>query len=144
LSDEFVEFFATGWAKPKPEGFLDHFRPRFHPEARLEQPTMPTAQGWDQIEARFRELFELFPGYLVTVEDWAARGDVVYIAVTHRADPGSRLGGFASVDRVVLEDGLIRERVAYFDSLETLPAALRSPRAWPRLVRWNLGSFRSR
>ena len=59
--EEFVPYFAEGWAKPKPGGFLDHFCLRFHPEARLEQPTLPPARGWAQIESRFRELFAVFP-----------------------------------------------------------------------------------
>ena len=84
-AEDFVRFFGEGWAKPKPDGFLDHFRPRFHPDAYLEQPTLPPATGLAEIEERFRELFALFPDYLVTVDDWAERGDVVWIGVTHSA-----------------------------------------------------------
>jgi limonene-1,2-epoxide hydrolase len=141
--EEFVPFFAEGWAKPKPDGFLDHFRPRFHPEARLVQPTLPTARGWDEVEARFRDLFEAFPEYVVTVDDWAARGDVVFIEVTHNVQIGSRTVRWRGVDRVLIENGLLCERIAYFDAMETLPMALRSPRTWPRLLRWNLGSLRA-
>ena len=144
MSEALVRFFAEGWAKPKPDGFLDHFRPRFHAEARLEQPTLPAAQGWEQIEARFRDLFAAFPGYLVTVDDWAARGDLVYIEVTHHVPVGSRTVTWRGVDRIVLEGGLLRERIAYFDTMETLPMALRAPRTWPRLLRWNLGNLRAR
>lgn len=136
-AEDFVRFFAEGWAKPKPEGFLTHFLPRIHPGARFEQPTIPSATGPAEWEQGFREVFELFPDYLVTVDDWAARGDVVFIRITHM--PRGRGGpSWQGVDRIVLEDGLIRERVAYFDSAETLPAALRMPRAWPRLLRWSL------
>lgn len=143
MAEEFVRFFAEGWAKPKPDGFIDHFRPRFHPDARLVQPTLPPAAGWAQIEASFRELFALFPDYEVSVDDWAARGDVVYITITHRVRIGGRIATWQGVDRILLEDGLLRERIAYFDSMAAMPAALRAPRTWPRLLRWNLGSFRS-
>jgi len=139
LAEDFVRFFAEGWAKPKPDGFLEHFRPRFHPEARLVQPTLPTAVGLREIETRFRELFDLFPDYLVTVGDWATRGDVVFIEVTHRATIGGRVASWRGVDRIVLEDGLLRERVAYFDAMETIPPALRAPRTWPTLLRWMRG-----
>ena len=64
--------------------------------------------------------------------------------MTHHARVGSRVETWPGVDRILLEDGLLRERIAYFDALATLPAALRAPRTWQRLVRWNLGSFRSR
>ena len=137
-AEDFVRFFGEGWAKPKPDGFLDHFRPRFHPDAYLEQPTLPPATGLVEIEERFRELFALFPDYLVTVDDWAERGDVVWIGVTHSTTVGRRTASWRGVDRIVLEDGLLRERVAFFDSMATLPPALLAPRTWPTLLRWNL------
>jgi SnoaL-like domain len=136
-AEDFVRFFAEGWGKPKPEGFLSHFLPRVHPEGRFDQPTIPAASGPPEFEQSFRELFALFPEYLVTVDDWAARGDVVFIRITHRPT-GTGGASWQGVDRIVLADGLIRERVAYFDSAETLPAALRAPRAWPQLLRWML------
>ena len=139
---DFVRFFGEGWAKPKPDGFIEHFRSRFHPDAHLVQPTLPPASGWPEVEERFRELFALFPDYLVTVDDWAARGDVVWIGVTHRATIGRRSVSLRGVDRVVLEDGLLRERIAFFDSLVTIPAAAAAPRTWPTLVRWNLRTRR--
>jgi hypothetical protein len=136
-AEDFVRFFAEGWAKPKPDGFLSHFLPRIHPEGRFEQPTIPAATGPAEWERGFRELLEVFPDYLVEVDDWAARGDVVFIRITHM--PQGRGGpSWRGVDRIVLEDGLIRERIAYFDSAETLPAALRMPRIWPKLLRWTL------
>jgi SnoaL-like domain len=137
-AEEFVGFFAEGWAKPKPDGFLAHFLPRVHPEGRFTQPSVPTARGPAEFERRFRELFALFPDYLVTVDDWAARGEVAFIRITHMPR-GAGGPSWQGVDRVVIEDGLLRERMAYFDSAETLPAAIRMPRAWPQLVRWALG-----
>ena len=141
-AEEFVGFFGEGWAQPKPDGFIDHFRPRFHPEARLVQPTLPPASGWPEVEARFRELFALFPDYQVTVDDWAARGEVIWIGLTHRTTIGRRVATWRGVDRIVLSEGLLRERVAYFDSLATLPPALLAPRTWPTLLRWNLRTRR--
>ena len=143
-AEDFVRFFAEGWAKPKPDGFLEHFRPRFHPDAHLAQPTLPPATGIDEIEERFRELFALFPDYLVTVDDWANRGDVLFVEVTHTVTVGGRVASWPGVDRILLEDGLLRERIAYFDSVETLPSAIRSPRTWPTLVAWMVQSRRSR
>jgi hypothetical protein len=140
--EEFVPFFGEGWSKPKPDGFLDHFRPAFHARARLVQPTLPPATGLAEIEERFRELFAVFPDYVVTVDDWASRGDVVWIGVTHRTRVGRREVSWRGVDRVVLEGGKLRERVAFFDSMETLPQALLAPRTWPTLLRWNLRTRR--
>jgi hypothetical protein len=142
-AEEFVPFFGEGWQRPKPDGFLDHFLPAFHPAARLVQPTLPPATGHAEIEERFRELFALFPDYVVTVDDWAARGDVVWIGVTHRTSVGRREASWRGVDRIVLEDGMLRERVAFFDSMATVPPALLDPRTWPTLLRWSLASGRA-
>jgi len=143
-AEDFVRFFAEGWQKPKPDGFVDHFLPRFHPDAHLVQPTLPPATGPEQIEGRFRDLFSVFPDYLVTVDDWSARGDVVYIGVTHHVTVGRRRVQWRGVDRIVVEDGLLRERIAFFDTISSLPASLVAPRTWPHLVRWSLASARAR
>jgi len=142
-AEDFVRAFAEGWQRPKPDGFLDHFRPRFHPDVLLVQPTLPPARGRAEAESRFRELFTLLPDYVVTVDDWAVAGDVVWIGVTHRTTVGRRVASWRGVDRVVLEDGLLRERVAFFDSIATIPPALLAPRTWPTLLRWSLASARA-
>jgi ketosteroid isomerase-like protein len=142
-AEDFVRAFADGWQRAKPDGFLDHFLPRFHPDVLLVQPTLPAARGRAEAEERFRELFAVFPEYVVTVDDWAVAGDVVWIGVTHRVTVGGRLATWRGADRVVLEDGLLRERVAFFDPLATLPPALRAPRTWPTLLRWSLASARA-
>jgi hypothetical protein len=140
---EFVARFAEGWQRPKPDGFLDYFRPLFHPDAYLRQPTLPPASGLAEVEERFRELFALFPDYVVTVDNWAASGDLVWIGVTHHATIGRRRASWRGADRVVIEGGQIRERIAFFDSLATIPATLAAPGTWPTLVRWNLRTRRA-
>jgi hypothetical protein len=105
---------------------------------------LPEANGLEEIERGFRELFSVFPDYLVTVDDWSARGDVVYIGVTHHATIGRRRVTWQGVDRFELEDGLICERIAFFDPVAALPPALVAPRTWPHLIRWSLASARSR
>jgi hypothetical protein len=143
-AEDFVRFFSEGWAKPKPEGFLAHFKPRIHPEARFVQPTLPPARGPAEFEKGFRELFASLPDYMVEVDDWAARGDAVFIWVTHSATIGRRRRSWQGCDRIVLEDGLIRERVAVLDSGEVMPAVVAVPRLWPQLARWTLATARAR
>lgn len=135
-AEEFVDFFAEGWAKPKPDAFVEHFAARMGPPARMIQPLAPTTEGIEDFKAMFRGLFEVFPDYEVRVEDWAARGDTVYIWLTHSATIGRRHLSWPGVDRIVLSpEGLITEREAVFDPTVQLPAILRAPRLWPRLIR---------
>jgi hypothetical protein len=135
-AEEFVGFFAEGWRAPKPDGFIAHFTPRFAPEVRMIQPLAPATTGIPAFEAFFRRLFDLFPDYEVRVEDWAARGDTVYIWLTHSTTIGRRHVSFPGVDRIVLDaEGMLVEREALFDPTAMLPAILRAPRVWPRLIR---------
>lgn len=141
-AEQFVELFAAGWRAPKPEGFIDAFRPVLHPAVRLVQPTIPPAHGHAGFERSFRELFGVFPDYEVTVDDWAARGNVVYLCLTHATTVSGRRLSWEGIDRVTLADGLVRERVAYFDPTPLLPALARAPRSWPQMLRWTLASVR--
>jgi hypothetical protein len=135
-AEEFVRFFSEGWQKPKPDAFLEHFAARMAPPARMIQPLAPTTEGVEDFKALFRGLFEVFPDYEVQVEDWAARGDTVYIWLTHSATIGGRKLSWPGVDRIVLDaEGRITEREAIFDPTVQLPAILRAPRLWPRLLR---------
>ena len=135
-AEEFVDFFAAGWRAPKPDGFLEHFKPRFVPDVRMIQPLAPTTDDIAGFERFFRALFDVFPDYEVRVEDWAARGDTVYIWLTHSTTIGRRHASWPGVDRIVLNaDGMLVEREALFDPAEMLLAILRTPRIWPRLLR---------
>jgi hypothetical protein len=141
-AEEFVDFFAMGWRTKKPEPFIAHFLPRLHPDVALRQPLVPTAHGPAGFEAQFRRLFRLFPDYEVVAEDWTANGDVVYIWDTHLVTVGRRRLRFPGVDRFILRDGLILERVAIFDPLPLLGAVATAPSVWPRLVTSRLGRLR--
>jgi hypothetical protein len=135
-AEEFVRFFSEGWAAPKPDGFIEHFSPRMAPGVRMIQPMAPTTHGVAGFEALFRGLFELFPDYEVRVEDWAARGNVVFLWLRHSTTIGRRQVSWPGIDRIALSaDGLIEEREALFDPTVQLPAILRAPRIWPRMIR---------
>ena len=135
-AEEFVDFFAAGWRAPKPDGFLEHFKPRFVADVRMIQPLAPSTTGVADFERFFRGLFDAFPDYEVQVEDWAARGDTIYIWLTHSVTIGRRHVTYPGVDRIVLSsEGKVVEREAIFDPTKMLPAILRAPRIWPRMIR---------
>lgn len=141
-AEQFVERFIAGWREPKPEGFIDAFVPVLHPAVQLVQPTIPPQQGPEGFERSFRDLFQILPDYSVTVEDWASSDQVVYLSLVHSATIGRRRRSWPGIDRITLADGLIRERIAYFDPTPLLPALLSAPRTWPQLLRWTLASAR--
>ncbi|QKG24555.1 nuclear transport factor 2 family protein [Actinomadura verrucosospora] len=136
--DRFPPILAAGWALPKPDGFLAHFRPLIHPRATFSQPMFPDARGIDQIETMFRRLFTLFPDMTLAIAHTAANEDTVYVESLCTATLGRRPVTFTVCDRFTIVDGTIRARHSYSDPLPVLLACLRSPATWPRLLRSRL------
>lgn len=130
--------FAAGWALPKPDAFLDHFRPVIAPDATFVQPMFPDAHGRAAIEDMFRRLFVLFPDIALTVVRTAVQADTVYIESACTVTLGRGPVEFAVCDRFTVTGGAIRMRRSFSDPLPLLLTGLRRPSAWPRLVRSRL------
>lgn len=144
--EAFVEWFAEGWRAPtSARSVYEHFVARLDPQVRLVQPQLPELVGHEQFRTGFVEpLFELMPDLHGEVENWAARGNVVYVQIALRGTMGGRPAAFASCDRITLRDGLMVERVAFMDPTPVLQAALASPRVWPAFARTQLRNLRLR
>lgn len=128
---EFVEFFAAGWAMGArdSDGFFRHFERRMHPDAMLSQPIAPTAHGSGALRELFAPLFAVTPDLQGEVLRWGATDDGVIIELALRGTLGGKPLHWQVVDRIILEDGLIRERRSYFDSLPLLTSLALRPRA---------------
>jgi hypothetical protein len=75
------------------------------------------------------------------VKRWGETAEGVFIELTLRGHLGRKPIEWTVVDRIILEDGLIRERRSYFDSAPLLKAVVLRPRASLPLL---LGRFRVR
>ena len=128
---EFVEFFAAGWelGARDAEGFFRHFGPRMHPDTALIQPIARPARGAGALRELFGPLFKAIPDLTGTLRRWGQTDDGVFIELTLRGHLGSRPVEWTVVDRIILEDGLIRERRSYFDPAPLLRAVALRPRA---------------
>jgi ketosteroid isomerase-like protein len=134
---EFVDFFAAGWklGARDAEGFFRHFGPRMHPDTVLIQPLAPPARGPGALHELFGPLFKAVPDLLGEVQRWGETADGVFIEITLRGTLGGKPLEWTVVDRIILEDGLIRERRSYFDSAPLVKAvALRPHAAVPLLL----------
>ena len=134
---EFIDFFAAGWelGARDAEGFFRHFGPRMHPDTALIQPIAPPARGPGALRELFGPLFKAVPDLTGTLRRWGQTDDGVFIELTLRGHLGSRPVEWTVVDRIILEDGLIRERRSYFDPAPLLKAvALRPHAALPLLL----------
>jgi hypothetical protein len=134
---EFVEFFAAGWTlgARDAEGFFRHFGPRMHPDTVLLQPIAPLAKGPGALRVLFVPLFKAIPDLDGEVTRWGETTDGVLIELTLRGHLGGRALQWSVVDRIILDDGLIRERRSYFDPAPLLRAvALRPHASMPLLL----------
>jgi ketosteroid isomerase-like protein len=128
-----VERFRDAWAKPDLERFME----LLHRDVCLFQPVTPTVVGIDAARKEFSRLLHWLPDLRGAVDSWGAGEDgQVLIAWRLRFTLGGRPFELRIVDRIVLADGLIREREAYFDSLGFLLATLRRPSAWLGFLRY--------
>jgi ketosteroid isomerase-like protein len=128
---EFVDFFEAGWklGARDADGFFRHFGPRMHPNTALIQPIARTARGPGALRELFAPLFKAIPDLVGDLNRWGETSDGVFIELTLHGHLGGRAVEWTVADRIILEDGKIRERRSYFDPAPLLKAAALRPRA---------------
>ena len=127
----FVDRFAAVWSAPTAQALAQ----LGHPEVVLVQPGMRTMRGRDEVLRGWTRLFRAMPDLRGEVHRWAPTEDGVLIELSLRATVARRPFEWSLVDRIVLEDGLVRERVTYQDPRPLALEALKAPRKWPAFVR---------
>ena len=133
--EEFVRFFAEGWARGARGGFFEHFDQCFAPDAVFEQPLAPRVHGPAGARELFEPLFAAMPDLHGEVVRWGATEDGVVIELDLRGTFGGRPIAWTTLDRIVLDDeGLIRSRKAHVDPLPLVAQMARSPLALARLL----------
>jgi ketosteroid isomerase-like protein len=122
-----IERFTQAWARPQ----LEHFMELLHPEVLLLQPVTRPIRGREAARTEFARLLQWLPDLRGTVDQSAVRGPLALIAWRLAFTLGRQPYELRIVDRIVVSDGLIREREAYYDSLRLMIAVIRRPRSWP-------------
>jgi ketosteroid isomerase-like protein len=127
---EFVDRFEAAWATSDP----DFLVALLTDDVVLIQPGMPSMRGKAEARDNFARLLRLIPDLHVRVHRWAARNEIVFIEFTLIGTFGGKEVSWPAVDRFLMRDGLIAERVSYFDPLPLILTTLTRPRGWRRLV----------
>ena len=130
-ASDFVARFADAWATPD----LHKHRALWHPDVRLVQPMAPTAEGADACLGQMAGIFELIPDLRADVHGAEVSEDQAFIEFTLKGTFAGRPISWRAVDRFTLVDGLIAERVSYFDSLPLVLTLLKRPTGWLRWLR---------
>src|SRR5262249_12335284 len=105
-----VERFAYAWANPQLERFME----LLHPDVLLLQPVHRPIRGRTAARAEFARLLQWLPDMRGTVDQTAVNGSLALIAWRLVFPLARRSHELRIVDRIVISDGLIREREAYY------------------------------
>ena len=131
---DLVERFADAWSKMDP----DAFTPLFHPDVHLIHPIERNTHGIEQAREFMARTMSVVEDLRYDVQGWAhGSGHVIIWGRLYGTAGGSPIE-WPLVDRIRLERGLIRERVAYFDPLAICAILIRRPRAWLPFLRAQL------
>ena len=131
---EFVRQFVEVWAQPTVER-LDRLT---HSDVEYIQPLHRTLQGREAASDFWRQLFAMMPDLRAEVLNWAERDGVVYIEFQMSGTVAGNPIAWTAVDRYWLEEGTVRQRIAYFDPLPLAGKVARRPRSALAFLRFGV------
>ncbi|HJT95225.1 MAG TPA: nuclear transport factor 2 family protein [Mycobacterium sp.] len=134
----FAEQFAETWRTPD----LAKHESLWSDDIVLIQPMMGTLRGKQSCRESFQRLFALVPDLRADVHRVGHGRHEVFIGLTFSGTYGGKLIAWDAVDRVTFTNGLIAERVSYFDSAPLILKLVGRPKGWQRLVRTGAQLFR--
>ena len=131
----FIQSFREVWANPT----LDDLMAPLREDVTLIQPLAPPLHGKKAARKAFRKILTRFPGMQGDVHGGLGSGDLIFIDWTMIVPIGRSEQRLPVIDKVILEDGLVKERIAYFDPSPLFGPIARSPKT---LGRHLLAAFR--
>jgi len=128
---EFVRGFAAAWSPPVSAAGLAAL---IHPEGVLVTPLMSRAVGRAAAERQFGRLLRRIPDLHADVGRWAGDEDALFVEIELVGSVARRELAWPAIDRFLLRDGLIAERVSYFDPLPLVLESLKRPAGLPAML----------
>ncbi len=126
----FVQTFTDVWARPT----LDSLMAPLRDDVTLIQPLSKPLYGKQAARKAFRQILTRFPGLKGEIHGGEGSGDTVFIDWTMVVPIGRKKHHLPVIDKVTLEDGLVKERIAYFDPSPLFGPIARSPLTLARHV----------
>ena len=131
----FSERFAQAWRQPSAQGLAELLTD----DVVLYQPQLPPIRGKAAAIAEFERLFAWLPGTYSETRHWREDETVALIEHVLHFPAGKGYIRIPAVDRFILEDGLAKERVVYFDQMRLIGGVLRHPSLWPGFLKYRFG-----
>jgi ketosteroid isomerase-like protein len=138
FATEFAERFAETWRSPD----LAKHEAMWSDDIVLIQPMMGALRGKQACRESFQRLFALVPDLRADVHRVGHGRHEVFIEFTLSGTYGGKPIAWDAVDRFTFANGLIAERVSYFDSAPLMLKLVGRPSGWERLVRTGAQLFR--
>ena len=127
----FAERFTDTWRAPD----LAKHEALWSEDIVLTQPMMGTVRGKQACREAFQRLFALVPDLHADVHSVGHGTNQVFIEFTLSGTYGGKPIAWDAVDRFTFTDGLIAERVSYFDATPLVVKLVGRPRGGYRLAR---------
>ncbi|MBY0288040.1 MAG: nuclear transport factor 2 family protein [Mycobacteriaceae bacterium] len=134
----FAEQFAETWRTPD----LAKHEALWSEDIVLTQPMMGTLRGKQACREAFQRLFALIPDLHADVHRVGHGGHEVFIEFTLSGTYGGKPIAWDAVDRFTFADGLVAERVSFFDSTPLIGKLVGRPAGWERLLRTGTQLFK--
>lgn len=134
----FAAQFTDAWRSPD----LAKHEAMWSDDIVLIQPMMGTLRGRQACRESFARLFALIPDLHADVHRVGHGSHEVFIEFTLSGTYGGKPIAWAAVDRFTFTDGLIAERVSYFDSTPLIGKLVARPAGWDRLARIGSALFK--
>ncbi|MDT0636018.1 nuclear transport factor 2 family protein [Spectribacter hydrogenoxidans] len=135
MPDSFCKRFEIAWHNPTAEKLVSLLTE----DVVLYQPHRPPLRGRAAVRVEFSRLLAWLPGTYSKVMRWLEDSQEAFIEHELHFPAGSGFIRIPAVDRFILEDGLAKERVVYFDRFLLFAGVLRHPSLWPGYVRYRFG-----
>jgi ketosteroid isomerase-like protein len=141
IDDEFAAKFAQQFTDVWSSSDPDKFAALWSDDIVLIQPMMRTLRGKRDCLAGFERLFALVPDLHAEVHRVGHGKQELFIEFTLSGTYGGKPIAWDAVDRITFTNGLVAERVSYFDTVPLVMKLLSRPRGWGRLVRSGAALF---
>ena len=126
------EQFSNAWLKPSPDELIKVI----HPDTILYQPHLRPIKGKENAYKEFQRFMDWLPGFYGVTERYEGDKNLVFIEWQMKFPIGKRVISIRAVDRIFIEDGLIRERAVYFNTLPLIKAILGNPGGWRKYYKY--------
>jgi ketosteroid isomerase-like protein len=125
----FVAQFVAAWARPDSATFAELWLD----DGVFVHPTVASPLTGSEVPRWSERIKAAMPDFTFQADEWASRGDLMFLQWSSTATVGGRSLRWSGVDRFRLRDWRISEEVVYFDTLE-IWAALDPAMVRPALI----------